>query len=604
MGGEILKDEEGKEHYIFDQSELYDDEKMGDKLEDFEILTIQEPDLKSVHSLINQKIYMKKSLSFYSFLEENKKIKDDFIGQINVFMKLNYFYLLKMYKYFVTEKEIHIIMEHTTNGNLRDYIKLHSSLSIYINEEYLWNLLIQCSKALRFLHSNGIVHKAISPKHFFMTNEKLIKLELCPKQDKFINYQPPEKQFSFKGDIYSLGCIFYQLIFLIPTLEDNEFKKFKEECCYSDDLINIIKLMLEKDQTKRPSSEELCEIIIKEYDKKITKNSSIYSLISCLYSIKTIEQEFLENKNSDKFNNKNLTPISCSFYDCLKEIKDQEKLSIAIKHFRRYFGTKNPKLDGNKEINPFYLIIFLVENMHKELNVRLNKELDENQGYLIKRKEDKTNKEDMAQYFLKYYKDNFNSIISKNFFGIMRNRFNCKQCGLITYSFNCFCLLYFDMNKIIQNNNNNNNNKQNKIPLADFFSELEKGKFSSNLNSLYFCKGCSKQTQHGIQKAIYYTPNSLIFCFANNNDNCNINIDYPDFIDLKNEKEYQFSPDYFNLKGFINKINENGEEKYISYFISPIDNKNYLCENDNIKEVSDWDKNRGKTFMLFYEAST
>ena len=32
MGAEVLKDQEGKEHYIFDQDELYDDEKMGNKL--------------------------------------------------------------------------------------------------------------------------------------------------------------------------------------------------------------------------------------------------------------------------------------------------------------------------------------------------------------------------------------------------------------------------------------------------------------------------------------------------------------------------------------------------------------------------------------------
>ena len=595
MGGEILKDEEGKEHYIFDQSELYDDEKMGDKLEDFEILRIHtDSSIKSVRSLINQKIYLMKSINFSDF---PLKYKDSLINQINTFMNLNYFYLLKFYKYFVTEGDIYIIMEHTNNGSLRDYIKLYSSLSKYISEEYLWNLLIQCSKALRFLHSKGIVHKSISPKHFLMTNEKLIKLELCPKKDEFLKYQPPEKELSFKGDVYSLGCIFYQLIFTIQILEDNEFQKFKEECYYSDELINIIKLMLEKDPTKRPSSEELCEIIVKEYDNKITKNSSIYSLISCLYSIKAIENEFLQSKNKDKFNNKNITPISCSFYDCLNGIKDKTKWSTAIKHFRRYFGTKNPKLDGNKEINPFYLIIFLVENMHKELNVHLNQDLDENQGYLIKRKEDKTNKEDMARYFMRYYKENFNSIISQNFFGIMQNRYNCEQCGLITYSFNCFCLLYFDMNKISQNN------KQNKMTLTDFFSYLQKGEFSSDLNNQYFCKGCSKQTQHGIQKEIYYTPNSLIICFANNNDNCNINIDYADFLDLKNEKEYSFSPEKFNLTGFINKINDKGEEKYISYFKSPIDNKIYLCENDNIKEEKKWDKNKGKTFMLFYEAS-
>ena len=62
MGGEILKDEEGKEHYIFEQSELYDDEKMGDKLDDFEILRIhKDSSIKSVHSLVNQKIYSMKN---------------------------------------------------------------------------------------------------------------------------------------------------------------------------------------------------------------------------------------------------------------------------------------------------------------------------------------------------------------------------------------------------------------------------------------------------------------------------------------------------------------------------------------------------------------
>ena len=80
MGGEILKDEEGKEHYIFDQSELYDDEKMGEKLEDFEILT-KDSDSKSVHSFINQKIYMMKS---YNFKEQNK---DVLINQINAFLE-------------------------------------------------------------------------------------------------------------------------------------------------------------------------------------------------------------------------------------------------------------------------------------------------------------------------------------------------------------------------------------------------------------------------------------------------------------------------------------------------------------------------------------
>ena len=595
MGGEIMKDEEGKEHYIFDQSELYDDEKMGDKLEDFEILRIHtDQSIKSINSLVNQKIYSMKTIN-YKKNNLGPKYKESLLNQIKSFLKLNYFYILKYYKYFETDKEIHIIMEHTNNGSLKDFIKLHSSLNINISEEYLWNVFIQCAKAVRYLHSNDIIHQSISPKHFLMTNEKLVKLELCPEKDKYEIYKPPENEYTKKGDVYSLGCVFYQMAYLVQNLEEDKFAKIKEESYYSDELIAIIKLMLEKDPEQRPSSEELCEKIIKEYDNKITKNSSISSLISCLYSINRLEKEFLHSDNN-KFNNKNITPISCAFYNCLNTIKDNTNFISAIKNFRRYFGTKNPKLDGDKEINPFYLIIFLVENMHKELNVRLNNELDENQGYLIKRKEDKTNKADMVLHFLRYYKENFNSIISKTFFGIMKYRNNCKECGLITYSFNFFCLLYFDIDKITQKSSTN------KITLMDFFNELKKGNFSSNSKKKYFCKGCSKQTEHGLQKAIYYMPNSLIICFRYNNDNSDIIIDYPDSIDLDEEKEYPNSPGKFNLRGFINKIDENGNERYVSYFKSQNNEKIFSCENDSIKEENSWNKNNGKSVMLFYEA--
>ena len=299
MGGEILKDEEGKEHYIFDQSELYDDEKMGDKLDDFEILRIHtDSSIKTISSLANQKIYSMKSINFK---KQGPKFKQILIEQIKSFLSFNYFYIIKYYKYLEAEEEIHIIREHTNNGSLKDFIKLHSKLNINISEEYLWNAFIQCAKALRYLHSKNIIHRSINPKHFLMTNEKVIKLELCPEKDEYDIYQPPEQDYQKKGDIYSLGCVFYQLTYLVENLDSDKFNKLKDKTYYSDKLINIIKLMLEKDQDKRPTSEELCEILIKEYDNKITKNSSIYSLISCLYSINILNNEFLHNDSTILF---------------------------------------------------------------------------------------------------------------------------------------------------------------------------------------------------------------------------------------------------------------------------------------------------------------
>ena len=133
MGAEVLKDEEGKEHYIFDQSELYDDGKMGDKLEDFEILQIHNDEsIKSVHSMINQKIYTMKTINF-----KKKKIKGEIAVEqlekkIKTYININNFYILKFYKYFKTEKDINIIVEHTNNGSIKDFVKLHKSLNEHI----------------------------------------------------------------------------------------------------------------------------------------------------------------------------------------------------------------------------------------------------------------------------------------------------------------------------------------------------------------------------------------------------------------------------------------------------------------------------------------
>ena len=600
MGAEILKDEEGKEHYIFDQEEFYDDGKMGDKLEDFEILEIHtDESIKTIQSMKNQKIYCMKSIKLPG---NSPQSVEKLENQIKNYINLNYFHILKVYKYLKDEKWVHTIVEHTNNGSLADFIQLNLALNDFIREESLFNIFLQCVKALRYLHSKKIIHRCIRPKHILMTNEKRIKLELCPvlseKSEELEN--PPEEIHSEKGDIYALGCVFFKLCFLNRNL--NKDKKDKFSCLkdpnldtgYSKELLKILIMMLEEDPEKRISTEELYSKIKEEYDKKITKNSSISSLISCFYSINRLAREFI--KNQSKFKDKELTPISSSFLDCLNSIGDNNRWVESIKNLRRYIGTKNPKLDGDKEVNLLFLILFLVESMHKELNKKPKTEVDLDQKYLIKRKEDKTNKADMIINFFRYFKEHFNSIISETFFGIMKNKNICKGCGLKTYSFKCFCMLYFDIDKLVPNGENK------KLKLEDFFKGLKEGKFYSNFKNEYFCKGCSKLTVHELQKSIYYMPNSLIIYFISKNGNSNVEIEYPDFINLESEREYNLSPSNFNLQGFINKVREKGkEEKYVSFYKSPIDGDIFSCDKI-INEEDGWDKNKGNTVMLFYES--
>ena len=380
------------------------------------------------------------------------------------------------------------------------------------------------------------------------------------------------------------------MVFNFKKSNFDQFEKADTE--YSKELIDIIKSMVEQDPNKRPTSEVLFNKIKEQYDKKITKNSSISSIVSCLYSINRLTSECIQNKS--KFTNSEVSPISSAFYDCINNVEDKNKWIESIKNFRRYLGTKNPKLDGDREVDPFFLLLFLVENMHKELNIKPKIDFDINQGYLIKRKEDKTNKADMVINFFRYFKEHFNSIMSETFFGIMKNKNICKECGFKTYSFNCFCFLYFDIDKLVPNG------EKKTLKLQDFFNGLREGKFHSNFKNQYFCKGCSRITLHELDKTIYYMPNSLIICFISKNEDSQVKIDFPDFVNLADEREYSLSPSTFNLQGFINRINKDGKERFLSYFKSPINGDMFSCE-DYVKEENGWDKDKGKVVMLFYE---
>ena len=61
-----IKDQEGKEYLIFDESELYNDSEMGDRLEDFSILQILGKGsfgfVAKVRSNKNNKIYAMKKI--------------------------------------------------------------------------------------------------------------------------------------------------------------------------------------------------------------------------------------------------------------------------------------------------------------------------------------------------------------------------------------------------------------------------------------------------------------------------------------------------------------------------------------------------------------
>ena len=111
MSVSIVKDSEGKEFIVFDESELYDDSLMGDKLEDFEILQILGKGsygfVAKIRSLKNKKIYAMKQIDL-------KKVGSDKEKQlckqeIKLLEQLDHPNINKYHKTFVSNDCLYII---------------------------------------------------------------------------------------------------------------------------------------------------------------------------------------------------------------------------------------------------------------------------------------------------------------------------------------------------------------------------------------------------------------------------------------------------------------------------------------------------------------
>jgi len=223
------------------------------------------------HNYIAVKVYNKKYLKVkynYEYILMNK-IKNEAIVNISSCSEdKNYFYME---------------MEYCPKGDLAKCIGQNKS-NLY-SEKTIKLISRQLLSGLQMLHKNGIIHCNLKPSNILIDeygNAKICDFKKCLKVSTMNSnlmkknkskmspcYTAPELlqkegKYSFKSDLWSLGCIMYELstgkvpffgysIFeIIKRImhEDVNFNK-KELSNYSDDFIEVLKKLLVKDPNER-----------------------------------------------------------------------------------------------------------------------------------------------------------------------------------------------------------------------------------------------------------------------------------------------------------------------------------------------------------------
>ena len=200
--------------------------------------------------------------------------------------------IVKYFGYEHNEDKFQILMEYCDEKDLKTFINLYKDKDEYINENIIYTIIKQICFGIKEIHDKNIVHRDLKPQNIFMCKGQKIKIgdfgiskQLFYSQNYkstkisagTYGYVAPEiiqnRKYNKKSDIWSFGCIVYELFHLSEHYLDiyNGVKKIDKEI-YNEKWQVLIDLLLEFNPDKRPDINQIIEFIHKNFDIIIFKS--------------------------------------------------------------------------------------------------------------------------------------------------------------------------------------------------------------------------------------------------------------------------------------------------------------------------------------------
>ena len=183
---------------------------------------------KCTHKQSNQ-VRIVKSFDLFSILDDEQRdiYKEELVEEIEVQMSLDHPNIIRVYEYFVTRSQVHVIMEYCEGGDLFERFQTVESLS----EKDSCLVLHQILSAIAYCNELGYYHLQLSPESILFDNKdsytglKVINFGRKPLTEQsdeillqvlsFPYYIPPECTF-FRyyetSDVWSCGVVLYLLL--------------------------------------------------------------------------------------------------------------------------------------------------------------------------------------------------------------------------------------------------------------------------------------------------------------------------------------------------------------------------------------------------------
>lgn len=201
----------------------------------------------------------------------NEKEKENALNEVRILASIEHPNIVGYKEAFFEEstQTLCIVMEYADGGDLQSKINQLKKDYKHAKEQEIWSIFYQMVVGLQALHSHKIVHRDIKCANVFLTKEgvakmgdlnvsKIAKMGVLQTQTGTPYYASPEvwqdKPYDKRSDIWSLGCVLYELTALSPPFTAKDMQGLykavlkgvypKIPAHFSSDLTEMIKTLL------------------------------------------------------------------------------------------------------------------------------------------------------------------------------------------------------------------------------------------------------------------------------------------------------------------------------------------------------------------------